>query len=198
MTFLSSGSVDKAQARYHSLAALFCCFIILPFRADSTAVPPHIPVTAKGQVKLCQGSRGIAAGQSTPRALAGGKLIAEVSTGAAWAVAREDAAFWLWLLHAHPRPKQSWVSCAGNGGDAFSEDEVALGSPSASAGEPGAAAGSSGWCRRMLLVKVPLVWTVSPNQVLLLCAACQEAPLDLDVVVCGLAWQWEMGKGVGQ
>lgn len=88
MKLLNRGSVDKAQASTElgitHLLHCFAGFIILPFRTDSTAVPPHIPVKGKGQVKMCRGSRGIAAGQSTLRALAKGRWgepIAEVSPG---------------------------------------------------------------------------------------------------------------------
>lgn len=73
MKLLNRGSVDKAQAGAElSITHLLHCFagfIILPFRTDSTAVPPHIPVKGKGQVKMCRRSRGIASGQSALRAL---------------------------------------------------------------------------------------------------------------------------------
>lgn len=55
MKFLNSSSVDKPQAGAElGITRLLCCFagfIVLPFRTDSTAVPPRIPVKGKGQVK---------------------------------------------------------------------------------------------------------------------------------------------------
>lgn len=53
MKFLNSGPVDKAQAGAElsitRLLGCFAAFIILPFLADSTAVPPCIPVKGSSE-----------------------------------------------------------------------------------------------------------------------------------------------------
>lgn len=51
------------------------------------------------------------------------------------------------------------------------------------------AGGPRSCCRELWLLQKD---AFGKGEVLLFSAACQEAPLD--VVVCGLAWQWEMGK----
>lgn len=149
MKFLNSSSVDKPQAGAElGITRLLCCFagfIVLPFRTDSTAVPPRIPVKGKGQVKKSWLMLGLPryctwAGHTKGSGCRWGAHCRGL--GRRWSGCGTGGCSSLWLSRAFPGSSSShglmwsWVSCPGNGGDAFSKDKVVLGSSSTCPGFP--------------------------------------------------------------